>query len=259
MRAFLHTLIARKISCGDSRPRLSGRAKLDGIETVRGFSRLRRLTAVAALVAACSFPGRAADSATITFSLDFPNSEPEHYSISVAAAGHGTYDCTARISLDSDDRETYQSEFTFSDRTRSQIFNLAAQAHYFSGKIDSGNRKLAFTGAKKLTYTDGQRSSAAEYNFSSNPAVQQLTAIFQSVAATQEFGRRLQYDHRYQKLALDDELKKMEEEMKRGGLAEVQAVQPILQQIYDDNSVLNIVRARAERIMAAANTPTPTR
>jgi hypothetical protein len=65
-----------------------------------------------------------------------------------------------------------------------------------------------------------------------------------------EFGRRLAYSHRYQKLALDDELKRMEELARRGELTELQAVKPILEQIYDDNSVINVVRARAERIMA---------
>ena len=194
-------------------------------------------------------PSRAADAATVIFSLDFPASDPEHYSISVAADGRAHYECLAKISAESEDRETYQSEFTFSDATRARIFDLAAQAHYFAGKIDSGNRRLAFTGAKKLIYTDGQRNNTAEYNFSSVASVQQLTALFQRVASTLDFGRRLVFAHRYQKLALDDELKNMEDAARRGELAELQSVKPILQQIYDDSSVLNVVRARAQRLM----------
>jgi hypothetical protein len=201
----------------------------------------------------CSLPTHAAEPAAVTFSLDFPNSDPEHYSISVQSDGHARYDCSAKISEDSEDRETYQAEFTFSDATRARIFDLAAQAHYFSGKIDSGNRKLAFTGAKKLTYKDVQRDSSAEYNYSSVPAVQQLTVLFQSVSATLEFGRRLVHDHRYQKLALDDQLKRMEDQARRGDLIELQTVKPILQEIHDDNSVMNVVRARAQRIMDMGN------
>jgi hypothetical protein len=108
---------------------------------------------------------------------------------------------------------------------------------------------VAFTGTKKLAYKDGQRDSEQTYNFSSLPAVMQLTTLFQSVSATLEYGRRLEYYHRYQKLALDDELKRMEEETHRGDLAELQAVKTILQAIYDDQSVMNVVRARAQRIM----------
>jgi hypothetical protein len=205
------------------------------------------------LALVCSLPTPAAEPATVTFTLDFPNSDPEHYSIAVQSDGHARYECSGKTSSDSDDRETYQTEFSLSEATRAQIFDLAARAHHFSGKIDSGNRKLAFTGAKKLAYKDGQRETAAAYNFSPQPPVQQLTTLFQSIGATLEFGRRLAYNHRYQKLALDDALKSMEDEVRRGDLIELQVVRPVLQEIYDDASVMNVVRARAQRIMEMGN------
>lgn len=211
------------------------------------------------LAVLCSLSARAAEPSTITFSLNFPASDPERYTITVQSDGHASYECSAKISSESDERENYQTEFSFSEATRARIFELAAQAHYFSGKVDSGNRKLAFTGAKKLTYKDGQREATAAYNFSSVPAVQQLTTLFQSMGATLEFGRRLAYYHRYQKLALDDELKQMEDEMKRGDLIELQAVKPVLQEIYDDGSVLNLVRVRAQRLMETGNGAGPAR
>lgn len=198
----------------------------------------------------------AANSGTITFTLDFPNSAPEHYSIAVQADGNAKYESSGKISPDSDERDTYQTEFRFSDPTRARIFQLASQAHYFSGKVDSGNKKLAFTGAKKLSYSDGQRNSFAEYNYSSMAPVQQLTTLFQSVSATLEYGRRLTYFHRYQKLALDEELKQMEDQARRGELSELQAVKPVLQKIYDDSTVINLVRARALRIMDMNGSPT---
>ena len=73
----------------------------------------------------------AADSATVTFSLDFPHSNPEHYVISVQSDGHAHYESNGIINEGSDDRETYQTDFNFSDVTRARIFDLAAQAHYF--------------------------------------------------------------------------------------------------------------------------------
>jgi hypothetical protein len=206
-----------------------------------------------ALIVCCillgSIPARAAEPATVIFSLSFPGSDPESYSISVQSDGHAKYESSGKISSDSDDSENYSTNFTISGTTRARIFDLAAQAHYFSGKIDSGNHKLAFTGAKKLIYSDGQRTSNAEYNFSSLQPVQQLTALFQAIGATLEFGRRLIYFHRYQKLALDDELKRMEAEARAGDLSELDAAKPVLQEIYDDSSVINVVRARSLRIM----------
>jgi hypothetical protein len=83
-------------------------------------------------------------------------------------------------------------------------------------------------------------------------AVQQITQLFQNLSATLEFGRRLQYFHRYQKLALDEELKRMEEAAQRKDLEEMAAVVPILQRIASDSSVINPVRARAQRMIERA-------
>jgi hypothetical protein len=232
-------------------PRLTietGEGKRHHVRRKGCFGR-RSLSLVVCIALFWILPVRAAEPATVTFTLDFPGSDPEHYFMSVQSDGRARYECSAKISTESDDRETYQIEFSFSNVTRARIFDLAAQAHYFSGKIDSGNRKLANTGAKKLGYKDGARESSATYNFSPQPAVQQLTTLFQSVSATLEFGRHLAYYHRYQKLALDDELKRIEDQARRGDLAELQAIKPVLQEIYDDSSVMNVVRARSQRIM----------
>src|SRR5258708_2615806 len=80
----------------------------------------------------------AADSATITFSLDFPGPSPEHYSIAVQSDGRAHYESTGKISADSDARDNYQADFTLSDSARARIVELPAQAHYLSGKVDSG-------------------------------------------------------------------------------------------------------------------------
>jgi hypothetical protein len=187
--------------------------------------------------------------ATVTFSLDFPASDPAHYSISVDSSGHARYECSARTSPESDERETYQAEFDLTPANRARIFDLAAQAHHFSGKVDSGNNKLAFTGSKKLVYQDGSETHAADYNYSNSPVVQQLTEMFQSIASTLEYGRRMAYFHRYQKLALDEELKRMEIQARNNELLELQAVQPVLKQLFDDASIMNVVRARAQRLI----------
>ena len=87
------------------------------------------------------------------------------------------------------------------------------------------------------------------YNYSNSAAVQQLTALFQNMAGTLEYGRRLAYYHRYQKLALDEELKRMEAQAKSAELSEIQGVAPVLQEIVDDTSVINGVRARAKELI----------
>jgi hypothetical protein len=189
--------------------------------------------------------------AAVTFTLDFPGSEPSHYVISVSSDGHSAYDSDGKLSPDSE-ADPFHLDFSVSPATSKSIFDLAKRAHYFQGQIDSNKRGLASTGAKTLTYKDAQQSGSATYNYSAIAAVQQVTQLFQNLSMTLEYGRRLQYFHRYQKLALDEELKRMEEAAKGNDLQELPAVVPILQLIVNDTTVINPVRARAQRMIERA-------
>jgi hypothetical protein len=192
--------------------------------------------------------GEIVPAATVTFTLDFPLSDPSHYSIAVGASGHASYECTVKDQEDAEE-QSYRTEFNVTAGNRQRIFELAKQAKYFSGKVDSGNRKLASTGDKILSYQDGKQSFTARYNYSALEPVRQLTTLFQSMESTLDYGRRLAFYHRYQKLALDDELKRMEAQAKDNELSEIQSVEPVLQEIVDDNSVINMVRARAKALI----------
>jgi hypothetical protein len=190
--------------------------------------------------------------AVVTFTIDFPTSQPEHYSIRVQSDGLARYQSSGRRSPDSDETDSFDLDFTVATETRLKIFELAAKAGYFQKDVDSHHKDLAFTGKKTLAYKDARRSGESTYNYSLKPAVQDMTSLMQSLSATLEFGHRLQYDHQYQKLALDEELKRMEGLARNNELIEVAAIQPILDQIIADQSVINVTRARAQRLLERA-------
>jgi hypothetical protein len=211
---------------------------------------------VLVLVLGLSFSAGAQDVGLVTFTLDFPGSEPSHYVIAVSSDGHSTYESDGKLSPDSE-ADPFHLDFSVSPDTSGTIFDLARKAHYFQGQIDSNKKRLASTGVKTLTYKDARQSGTGTYNYSLLPAVQQITQLFQNLSTTLEFGRRLQYYHHYQKLALDEELKRMEQMANENELAELPAVVPILQQIANDSSVINPVRARALRLIERAGAIKP--
>jgi hypothetical protein len=198
----------------------------------------------------------AQEASVVTFTLDFPGSEPSHYVISISSDGHSTYDSDGKLSPESD-ADPFHLDFSVSPETSKTVFDLAKRAHYFQGQVDSNKRGLASTGSKTLTYKDAQRSTTATYNYSPIAAVQQVTQLFQNLSTTLEYGRRLQYFHRYQKLALDEELKRMEAAANENSLQELPAVVPILQRIASDSTVINPVRARAQRMAERAESAKP--
>jgi len=208
---------------------------------------------IAAPLACAQSPHADVDAtAVVTFTLDFPTSQPEHYSIRIPAEGPAHYESSARLSPDSDDTDSFDFDFTLSAERRSKVFALAAKAGYFQRNLNSRQKNLAFTGEKKLSYKGAHVMGEATYNVSSDPAAQELTSLFQNLSATLEFGHRLDYDRRYQKLALDEELKRMQEMAQSNELAELQAIQPILEQIVADQSVVKVARARAQKLLEPA-------
>lgn len=210
------------------------------------------------LLAAISLPVMGQQAATITYTQDFPGSDPAHYAISISADGHARYESNGRLvtpskySQDDSVPDTEQMEFSPSQSLIKKVFDLAKHAHYFKGQIENKRRNVAFTGKKTLSYKDATRDTSATYNFSTVAEVTELTQVFQNLSSTLEFGRRLEYCHRHQKLALDEVSKQLESSAKDGQVEDVSAIAPIMQKIVDDRSVLNVVRARLQRLLLSS-------
>ncbi len=187
--------------------------------------------------------------ATITYTLDWHDAQPSHYSIKLDSAGHATYESLPDATTDPADK--YQVEFMMSADLRDRIFALAQKANYFDGKFDYTKRKIASTGQKTLDYTDGNRHFQTAYNWSENPAIQELTDIFYGISNTMESGSKLEYMKRFDKLGLPDELQNMLRLRSEGHLLEVQSIAPLLRQIAQDSSLMNLARQRAQQLMEA--------
>jgi hypothetical protein len=212
---------------------------------VRGFHVVCLLILLSAFVQSQA----SQEPATVWFTLDFPGSQPADYSVQVRSDGKAHYESSGKPYPESDESDSFAYDFTVSPATREKVFDLAAKAGYFQKDLDSHRKNLAFTGRKTLAYKDAQRSGDATYNYSPDIAVQELTSLFQGLSATLEFGHRLEYSLRYQKLALAEELKRMEETARSSPPIEIQAIAPILQQIIADPGVINVSRARAQRLL----------
>jgi hypothetical protein len=190
--------------------------------------------------------------ASITFDCYWEPATPQHYVIVVPDTGNARY--VSQSPQQSPDAngvpdEDYRLEFANSPAVRARIFQLAQQAGYFNGDFDFRKHAIASTGNKTLTYKDSTRNFTTVYNWSENPAIDQLTRIFHGISTTIEHGRKLKFLRRFDKLGLEAELKGMERQAELHELAELQIIAPLLENIANDTSVLNIARQRARRLL----------
>ena len=194
---------------------------------------------------------------TVTFTFDWPSLEPHRYIITVDSSGSATYqswtsDSTAEQSSAGD---PYLLKFTVSPTARDRIFALARQLKYFNGDFEYRKHRVAATGDKTLAYADPDKQYETRYNWSENPDIDELTALFQGMSTTLESGRRLERLHRFERLGLDEELKNLERVAVEHRASELQLIAPILVQLAQDPAVLNIARQRARHILQIAGVP----
>lgn len=202
----------------------------------------------------------------VSFELVRPGVSPPHYSIAVESTGNAAYRADETAQGDkggTSGEEPYLLKFTISEPNRSRIFELAKQANLFKGNFDYTKTRIANTGAKTLSYSEGRLpdpfqypvkgiQNQTTYNWSENPAIQELTRIFEGIQTTLEFGRRLDFDRRFDKLGLDAELKRLQELQKSGQVQEMQAIETVLANISNDVSIMHIARQRAKEILNAS-------
>jgi hypothetical protein len=223
------------------------------------------ITVAAFALALVELAGQSADQQqnpaipTITYECYWEATRPQDVVIKVQSTGNTTY-LSRNPSLPTEQEAgpqprnraldpDYQVQFLMSQPNRDKILKLAEQANFFNGNFDFTKHAMANTGRKTLAYADVSRRFQTVYNYSENRAIQDLTQLFQNISNTLDFGRRLAFDYKYDKLGLEAELKAMEEAASSHNLAEVQVIAPLLEQIADDPKVLNIARQRAKKIL----------
>ena len=216
--------------------------------------------------------------ATVVFRLFWKQAHPSKYTITVHRSGQAEYVSEdpglnppqeRNTPVESNAEQTVQSEdaasqdalrkpFQASEALRQKIFALAERTHFFEGEFEFTKHAVANTGKKTLSYSDGSHKTSTTYNYSEDLSIQELTDIFQGISSTVEGGQRLEYDRRFDKLSLDQDLKALEEESNQGRLQEVQVIAPILRRLANDRTVLHIAQMRAERILKKAGQPVET-
>jgi hypothetical protein len=196
----------------------------------------------------------------IVFKFDWDQGRPWlNYTISVDDAGSTHFEGVGNP-IENGDSDTYSQDFIMSAANRQKIFELAKKADYFQGNLEAKQKNIAKTGQKILQYHGkpgggGPAHSSATYNYSPNSDVEELTRIFQAIATTLDFGRKLAFQYRFDKLGMDARLKSLQDLQASHYVEELQSIGPILQKIASDPNMMHINRMTAKQLLNSAGAP----
>jgi hypothetical protein len=136
--------------------------------------------------------------------------------------------------------------------TCQQVFELAKQAKYFDGDFEFRKHNVAYTGDRVLGYLAPGVSRKTVFTWSDNPAIQQLSATFEGIAATIEAGPQLEREYKFEPLGLNQKLAAMLDRAQKGYLRELALIEPTLSRIANDPKVMHIARQRASKLLEIA-------
>ncbi len=190
-----------------------------------------------------------AEQASVWFKFYWDEGLPwQSYSMQVQADGKIHFEGTPNPSAGAD-TDPMQQDFTMSEANRQKVFDAARKLNYFQGDFDSHLKHIAQTGSKTLAYKSAQVQGSTTYNYSQNPDVQQLTQLFQGLANTLDYGRKLAWQYRFDKLGMDQRLRELESLQAAHQVEELEAIEPILRKIANDPSLMHISRQSAQHLL----------
>lgn len=201
-------------------------------------------------------PAATSSQPTVTYLFSWPQGIPwTSYSITVQSDGKTHFSGTPHP--DEQDRNTdpVQQDFTMWENNRQKIFTLAQKLNYFQGNYDAHIKHIAQTGSKTLEYQSPQVHGSSTYNYSQNPDVQALGRIFIGIATSVDYGRKLAFQYRYDKLGIDQTLKDLVELQANHEVEELHMIAPMLRKIAADPNMMNIARQSATRLLHVMANP----
>jgi hypothetical protein len=188
---------------------------------------------------------KAATGAQIRFTVQDPQLQPQTYTLEIHEDGSGTY--TADYGNPTAQR--VKRSIHVHGPLVSRLFRTARKEHFFGTDCAETRKHVAFTGKKTLAYAGPDGSGSCTFNYSHERGVNQITAKLVAVGYTLQVGKRLRQEHRYDRLALDDELASLQEAVREGRALEPENIAPELEAIANDNAVMNLARDRARSLL----------
>ena len=179
---------------------------------------------------------------TVVFNCSRSGATPPFYSIAVDSTGSATYESLPNSGA------PYTMEFLASDATRTRIFAMIESLKFLRGFGTDPEFNVA-SSIHTLTFTEGGQRNQIQYDATSNTNVHNLTALFERISSTLEFGRRLGIMEQNDPAAIEPEIGRLKEMIDDKQLAELQTLSSILLRIVSDARISRGSRQQAQLIL----------
>jgi hypothetical protein len=184
---------------------------------------------------------------TVRYSYTFENEkfDPKFVEIKLIADGKAVLRYQKR-----DEPEVEQMDFTVTSQTLNRLKNLFDSVNFLNSQESyQANRDLANLGRITLQLEQGERHRRTSFNFTNNQMVMQIVTLFRGLETQQRRVTELTNARQFAPLDLPRLLKAVEEDLKRGRIAEPTQLSTLIDEIAKDDTLPLIARNLAQKIL----------
>jgi hypothetical protein len=176
------------------------------------------------------------------YSRSFPGSKPEYIQVVLEKNGDAVYQEAV------DDELPLKFKLT-EDETKA-MFDLADKLDHFKHPLESP-LKVAFMGAKTFRYVDGDKTTEAKFNYSTDVSAQELQDWFERMAESAQHLIDLERAAKYDHLGVDGALQGLAIAFDNDRIVAPEQFLPMLDRIAKNETYMHQSRARAAEMAEA--------
>jgi len=141
-------------------------------------------------------------------------------------------------------------DFQIRRSTLASIHNLFLQMDFLNeAKNFTSYRKVADLGTKTIRFENGLKSREVTFNYTEDRTLQEINDFFENLAQQERYLFDIELALKYDKLGIPRKLDDLEHEFYAKRIVAPERFKPILEKIRDDESLLNLARKEARKLL----------
>lgn len=168
----------------------------------------------------------------------------ETYRVELDGSGKG------RFLFKKKDVENVETDFQLHSAAVSSLQTLFIQADFLNeGKDFVSQRKVADMGMKTILFEVGSRKREVSFNYSEDRILQQIAIFFENLCQQERSLFEIELALKYDRLGIPKKLDELEKNLSDKRIVAPERFQPVLDRIYQDESLMHYARVEAKKLL----------
>jgi hypothetical protein len=174
-----------------------------------------------------------------------PRGSIESYAVELDEKGSG------RFQFKPKDQDLVEVSLILKPSTIDSLLSLFQQADFLNESKDFvSGRKVADMGMKTIRFENGSKKREVTFNYTEDKILQQIVNFFENLCQQERSLFEIDLALKYDRLGIPKKLDELEKNLSAKRIVAPERFAPILEKIYQDESLINYSRTEAKKILS---------